>query len=119
MFFNVFFPFIVLLIFSPLLVLEKGKGEEKDRERIMDGREKQQSIAACLCLTGEQTSVEACALTDNQTGNFLPYGTIPSQLSNNSQGWKSFFNIDVKDKEYIWHFNMLHLGKQRQSLIYS
>ena len=63
-----------------LLILERGEGREKERERNIDVREKHQLVTffPIRALTGTEPTTQACALTGNRTQE-------PCGLQNNAQ----------------------------------
>ena len=66
------------------LVLQKGEGREKERERNIN------VLPLVHLLLGTWPATQACALTENQTGDPLVRRLALSPLSHTSQG-QTFF----------------------------
>ena len=81
-YFSVFLFFLKDFIY---LFLERKEEKEKERERNLNIRQK---LTGCLLNApwpGTKAAIQARALTGDQTGNLLPYGTMPKQRSHTGQ----------------------------------
>ena len=74
-----------------LLILERGEGREKVRERNINVREKHWLAALHTYPDQGWTATQACALTWNRTWALSVCGMISSQLSHTGQGYNNIF----------------------------
>ena len=69
--------FFILHLRTWLLILERGKGKEKVRERNINMRERNTNwLLLYVPQPGTKTTTWACALTGNRTHDILIYGTM-------------------------------------------
>ena len=79
------------------LFLERGEGREKERERNIDVQEE----------LGTWPAMEACALTQNQTGHLPVCGAMSNPLSHTSQGGFALFAVpglgpELRECSHTW-----------------
>ena len=76
----------ICVFLNYLLFLERGQGREKDRERNIEVREKHQSVCHSHAPpTRDLVATQACALTENWTGDLLLCRMTPNLLSHTGQ----------------------------------
>ena len=87
----VFKIFVMFKKYFIYLILERGEGREKERERNIGARNVDW-LPLARPQPGTRPKIQACALTGNRTSDLLVHRLVLSPLNHTSQG-KIFLNV--------------------------